>query len=96
LQRYPDTYNGQPLSYLAFAAQKNAYSLYLSAVHGDPARELVLREGFAAIGRKPDMGKACIRFRKLEDIPLEVIGRLIAGVPVDEFIARHELAHARG
>ena len=45
LARHPDTYNGQPLGYVAFAAQKNGYSLYLMGVHGDPAREARLRGG---------------------------------------------------
>lgn len=90
LSRYPDTCNGQPLGYVAFAAQKNGYSLYLMGVYGDPAREARLRAGFERIGRKPDMGKACVRFRKLEHLPLEEIGELIAAMPVDALIALHE------
>jgi hypothetical protein len=96
LSRHPDTYNGQPLGYVAFAAQKNGYSLYLMGVYGDPAREARLLAGFERIGRKPDMGKSCVRFRKLEHLPIEEIGELIASVPVDTLIALHERQHARG
>jgi hypothetical protein len=90
LSRYPDTYNGQPLCYAALAAQKHFYAVYLMCVHGDPKREAKLRQGFKAAGKKLDMGKSCIRFKKLDDIPLEVIGEIIAGIPADEFIARYE------
>ena len=93
LARCPDTYNGQPLAYVAFAAQKNGYSLYLTGIYGDPAREARLRAGFERIGRKPDMGKACIRFRKLEHLPLEEVGELIASVPADTLIALHDRQH---
>ncbi len=93
LSRYPDTYNGQPLSYVAFAAQANKFSLYLTGVYGDPAREKALRDAFSALGKKPDMGKSCVRFRQVEDIPLEAIAKLVAGMGVDECIAMHEKVH---
>jgi hypothetical protein len=92
LDRYPNTYNGQPLAYAALAAQKNNYSLYLTCVYQDPKRERALRDAFAKAGKKLDMGKSCIRFKKLEDLPLPAIGKVIAGVPVDEFIKRYEAA----
>ncbi len=95
LARYPKTYNGQPLLYVALAAQKNNYALYLTCVYSDPARAAALRDAFAKIGKKPDMGKSCVRFRKLEDLPLEAIGTLIAGMPVAEYLVRHEAARAR-
>jgi hypothetical protein len=89
LSRYPDTYNKQPLAYVALAAQKNFYAFYL-AVHMDPPLEQNLRQAFAQIGRKPDMGKCCVRFSKLADVPLDAIGRTIATFDVDEYIALHE------
>lgn len=70
LSTFPDTYNGQPLSYVALASQKNAISLYLSAVYADSQREKELRAAFDKIGKKPNMGKSCVRFTKTEDIPL--------------------------
>ncbi len=90
LEDYPDTYNGQPLYYAALAAQKNHYAVYLSGVYQDPKQEKILREGFEKIGKKPDKGKSCVRFRKLENIPLEVIGQLIASTPPEKLIALYE------
>jgi hypothetical protein len=92
LERFPDTYNGQPLMFAALAAQKNNFAVYLTAVYGSKSREKHLSDAFKAIGKKPDMGKSCIRFKRLDDIPLVAIGEIIASVPVDELIARHESA----
>ena len=90
LERYPDTYNHQPLCYLALAAQKNHYALYLMAVYQDAKLEAELRGAFEQAGKKLDMGKSCIRFKKLEDLPLEAIGEMIASVPPETFIASYE------
>ncbi len=86
LETYPDTYNKQPLSYIALAAQKNYNSLYLMSVYQDPEDYQELMDGFAAMGAKPDMGKSCIRFKRLDQIPLETISRLIAKTSVNEFV----------
>src|SRR5688500_7309078 len=72
LERYPDTYNGQPLMYAAVAAQKNYYAVYLTGLYQDPEGEKRFRAEFAKTGKKLDMGKSCLRFRKLEDLPLEL------------------------
>ena len=95
LARYPDTYNGQPLSYAALAAQKNYYALYLTAAYQDETGEQQLRDAFAAAGKRLDMGKSCIRFRRLEDLPLDVVGDVVASTPPDAFIARYEAARKR-
>ena len=90
LQRYPDTYNGQPLAYAAVANQKNHMALYLMSVYGSPDEERWFRERYAATGKKLDMGKACVRFKRLEDLPLDLIGETIARTPVDRYIAGYE------
>jgi len=90
LDRYPDTYNGQPLSYAALAAQKHYYSLYLMSVYGDAEQEERLREGFKKAGTRLDMGKSCVRFRKLEDLPMHVIEEAIARTTPEQFIALYE------
>jgi len=95
LSRYPDTYNGQPLAYVALAAQKNSYSLYLNCTFSDKAREDEVRRAFAEAGKKLDMGKSCVRFRKLDDLPLPAIGRIIASTPVDEFVKRYEASREK-
>ena len=87
LETYPDTYNKKPLSYVGLAAQKNYNSLYLMSVYQDPADYQELMEAFARMGVKPDMGKSCIRFKKLDRIPLEKIARLIAKTSVQDFVA---------
>jgi len=87
LKVYPDTYNGQPLCYAALAAQKNYLSLYLMCVYGDKARAARLQQGFKEAGKRLNKGKSCIRFQKADDLALEVIGELIAGVPMDRYIA---------
>jgi hypothetical protein len=90
LERYPATYNGQPLSYAGLAAQKNNYSLHLMGLCMDAEQLKWFGEEFRKAGKKLDMGKACVRFRKLEDLPLEVIGQVIARATPDAFIARFE------
>ncbi len=90
LERYPETYNGQPLAYLALAAQKNHYALYLNCVYQDPEQEARLRDGFKKAGKKLDLGKSCLRFKKLDDLPMNVLAELVAGTPPDAFIARYE------
>ncbi len=90
LERYPETYNGQPLVYAGLAAQKNYYALYLNCAYQDPAKEQRLRDAFARAGKKLDMGKSCLRFKKLDDLPLDVIGRTIAATTPEELIRRYE------
>jgi hypothetical protein len=90
LQRYPTTYNRQPLMYAGLAAQKHYYALYLSCAYQDAKQERRLRDGFERAGKKLDMGKACVRFRKLEDLPLDVVGRVVGSTSPERFIARYE------
>ena len=86
LETYPDTYNKKPLSYVGLAAQKNYNSLYLMSVYQDPADYQELIKAFDGMGVKPNMGKSCIRFKKLDQIPLEIIARLIAKTSVQDFV----------
>ena len=95
LERYPKTYNRQPLAYIGLAAQKNNYALYLTSVYQDPEQEARLREGFRKAGKKLDMGKSCLLFKKLDDLPMNVIAEAVASTPPDKFIARYEAARAR-
>ena len=89
LERFPDTYNGQPLGLAAMASQKGYMSLYLNTVYGDPETDRWFRERYAASGKKLDMGKSCVRFHRLDDLPLDLIGETIARVPVDPYIERY-------
>ncbi|MBT3268801.1 DUF1801 domain-containing protein [Candidatus Poribacteria bacterium] len=89
-ERYPETYNKQPLSPTALASQKNYMSLYLHGVYADDDLENWFREAYAASGKKLNMGKSCVRFRKLADLPLDVVGEVVARVSVDRFIECYE------
>src|SRR5262245_58172137 len=95
LSAYPDTYNGQPLCYAALASQKNHLALYLMCVYGNKEVETWFREEFRKAGKKLDMGKSCVRFRKLEDLPLKVIGQTIKRVPPKAYITRYEASRER-
>lgn len=91
LERHPETYNGKPLMYLGLAAQKNHYALYLTSPTQDGALMGKLAAAYDAAGRKLDMGKGCLRFKTLEELPLDVIGEIVASTPVERTI---ELAEA--
>jgi hypothetical protein len=95
LVRYPDTYNGHPLWYAALASQKHYLSLYVMSVYGDPGLARRLRNGFEKAGKKLDMGKSCIHFKRAADLPLDVIGTLIAAVPLGRWVAIAQAAHRR-
>jgi uncharacterized protein YdhG (YjbR/CyaY superfamily) len=95
LSRYPKTYNKQPLMMAALASQKNFMALYLTGVYGDPETGAWFRERYAASGKKLDMGKSCIRFRRLEDLPLELVGEVIRRCTVEAFIERYERSRGK-
>jgi uncharacterized protein YdhG (YjbR/CyaY superfamily) len=89
---HPDTYNGKPLMYAALANQKNHMAVYLIAVYArEESREAFL-DAYRATGKRLDMGKSCVRFRKLDDLPLELIGKTIAATGVDTFVTEVEAA----
>jgi hypothetical protein len=88
LERYPKTPNGQPLSYLALAAQKNYFALYMLGAYSDTSQRKTLEQAFAESGKRLDMGKSCLRFRRLDDLALAAVGQVIASTPVDAFISR--------
>jgi uncharacterized protein YdhG (YjbR/CyaY superfamily) len=94
LSTYPDTYNGQPLSYAALASQKNHMAVYLTGMYMDEAAREKFESDYRATGKRFDVGKSCVRFRKLDDLPLPVIGEAIRYLPADEFVARVKAVHS--
>jgi hypothetical protein len=92
LERFPDTYNGRPLGLVALASQKQYMALYLNTVYGDPELEDWFRARYADSGKRLDMGKSCVRFRNLEDLPLDVVGETVARVPLERFVAHYQAA----
>ncbi|HLL32223.1 MAG TPA: DUF1801 domain-containing protein [Allosphingosinicella sp.] len=95
VERYPGTYNGQPLVYAGLAAQKNHTALYLNCVYASMERTERLRAAWAAAGRKLDMGRSCLRFRRPEDVAEQVLAETIRSIPVEHFIAEYEAGRAR-
>lgn len=95
---YPPGYHcdpRQPLTYLSLAAQKNHFALYFMTLYGDADLLAWFEAEWAKSGKKLDMGKSCVRFKKLEDLALPVIGEVIARVPTAKYIARYEQVLAR-
>ncbi len=80
----------QPLPFAGLASQKGHMSLYLMCLYGGTEHVTWFRKEWAKTGKKLDMGKACIRFKRLEDLPLDVIGRTVARVPVKEYVGYYE------
>jgi len=80
----------QPLPFAGLASQKNHMSLYLMCVYGEGPLAAWFREEWAKTGKKLDMGKACVRFKKVEDLALDVIGEAIRRVPVKKYVDHYE------
>ena len=95
LSRYPATYNKQPLAYVALAAQKQYYALYLMACYANSSQDVALRNAYADAGKALDMGKSCLRFKTLDDLLPEAIGGVVASTPVDAHIAQYQASRAR-
>jgi hypothetical protein len=94
---YPAGYHcdsRQPLPFAGLASQKNYNSLYLMCVYGASEHSQWFQEAWAKTGKKLDMGKACVRFKKVEDLALDVIGEAIRRVPAKKYIAFCEAARA--
>jgi uncharacterized protein DUF1801 len=94
LERYPDTYNGHPLPLASLASQKRHLALYLMGVYGDEGTATWFRERWAETGKRLDMGKSCVRFRRLDDLPLDLVGEAIGRLSLDEFVALYERSRA--
>ena len=93
--RYPHGYHcdpKQPVPFASVASQKNHVGLYLFCVYMDSDLQRRFAEAWTAGGRKLDMGKGCVRVKKTQfgDLPLDVIARTVADMPVADFLARYE------
>lgn len=93
LNRYPAGYLGKkhtPLPYIGLASQKNHMSLYLINVYENKEIEEWFMAAFKATGKRLDLGKCCVRFRKIENLPLELISEVVASTSVQETIESYE------
>ena len=86
LETYPNTYNGKPLMYAALASQKNHMAVYLMGCYMVPEIRNEFEKAYNKSGKRFDAGKSCIRFKKIDDLPLDLLGKTIASMDVNEFI----------
>jgi hypothetical protein len=90
---YPPGYHcdpQQPLPFASLASQKNHMAIYMMTLYSDGENENWFREAWEKTGKKLDMGKCCIRFKRLEDVPLPLIGQAIKLVSVKKYIEHYE------
>lgn len=91
---YPDGYHctpSEPLPFMSFASQKNSVNLYHSGIYAVPEiHDWFVSEYPKHSKRKLDMGKSCVRFKNMDDIPFDLIGELCKKLTVDEWIAIYE------
>ena len=86
LETYPNTYNGKSLMYAALASQKNHMAVYLMGCYMVPDVRNEFEKAYNKSGKRFDAGKSCIRFKKVNDLPLELLGKTIASMDVSKFI----------
>lgn len=82
----------QPLPFAALGTQKNHMSLHLMFVYGHAEQEKLFREAWEKTGKKLDMGKACVRFKKLSDVPLDVVGAAFKRVSTKKYLEHYQTA----
>lgn len=92
---FPDTYNKQPLCYIGLVAQKNNYAIHLMNVSDHTPLHRKLIAAYKASGTRLDMGKCCLRFHDLDNLPMDVIAEIVASTPVETMIALHEKQHPK-
>jgi hypothetical protein len=90
LERFPGTYNKQPLGLAGLANRKNYMVLYLNSVYADRETERWFKERWAESGKKLDMGKSCVYFKKLDDLPLDLVAEVIAREPLEQYVASYQ------
>ena len=94
LETYPAGYHctpGSALPFINLASQKNFIALYHMGIYAKPKLLDWFVEEFPKYSkRKLDMGKSCIRFKKVEDIPFDLIGELCKKMDVEEWISIYE------
>jgi len=95
LEVYPDTYNKKPLMYAALANQKNHMAVYLTGIYMDDKLYQEFEDSYKKTGKRYDVGKSCVRFRKLDDLPLPLIGESIKAMDMEEFVRRTKGLSAR-
>ena len=92
---YPSGYHTNPkdaLPFISLASQKNHIALYHMAVYAGPLHDWFVKEWEKFTDKKLDMGKSCIRFKKPDDVPVKLIGKLSAKMTPKQWIKAYETA----
>lgn len=93
---YPSGYHCDsklPLPFINLASQKNFIALYHMGIYANKNLESwFVSEYPKHVKTKLDIGKSCIRFKKMDDIPFDFIGELAAKVSVEDWISNYEKA----
>ena len=95
LATLPNTHHGHPLLLAALGAHRKLMTLYLMSVYSDPKVRRGFEIAYKKTGKKLNMGGCCVHFKKLDDLPLDVVGNTIARVAVDQYVERYENARTK-
>ena len=95
LSIYPNTYNGKPLMYAALSSQKSYMAVYLTSIYMNEDSRKTFEQDYMATGKRYDAGKSCVRFRKLDDLPLDLLSVTIGSMSVKEFIQEVEIVRKK-
>lgn len=80
----------QPLPYAGLASQKGHLSLYLMGLYADEKLSTWFKQAWAKTGKKLDMGAACVRIKKIEDVPLDLVGEAFRKLTANAYIAQYQ------
>lgn len=84
----------EPLPFLGLASQKQNLALHLMHLYSDEDEALWFRSAWARSGKKLDMGKSCLRFRKLDDLALDVLAVALRRVTAEAYVERYQRLRA--
>jgi hypothetical protein len=90
LTTLPNTHNGRPLMVTALGAHSKLMTVYLMSVYGDPKLRKEFETAYKKTGKKLNMGGCGVHFKTLHDLPLDVVGNIVARVAVDQYVERYE------
>lgn len=89
---FPDGYHcdpKQPLPFMSVASTKGHIGLHMFCIYGDMGMQEWFRDAWKKAGKKLDMGAACVRVKKLEDIALDVVGEAVRRLPTAKFVQHY-------
>ena len=84
-----------PLVFAGLASQKNYMTVHLMNIYGNPADEEWFVQRYKAAGKELNMGKSCVRFKTLDDLPVDLIGAALARTSVESYIQLYQSARKK-